>query len=791
MARESLKACQAGINKAKLALTGKGWTQEELAEKVQTTRQPVANFFAGKGVDRKNFVKICELLELDWQEIAGQPKSSDLVSSPDSVSTDIDALVQEVRKKIKPIIKERCGTIRVLDMEQPIGLNDIYTDVNILEKITGRRRLKITELLQRFDPESDNFDRCGLGKIEKRIPGLEAVERHPKLMVLGKPGAGKTTFLKYLAIQCICGEFQANRIPIFITLKQVAEANYIQELREYISKILDICGVSNNQLAELVNQGRFLFLLDGLDEVMEKDSEKIINQIFAFTENYFYTKQLEQKISEFIEWLLKNLELIIERNPKNFPEKYQEWLDNNFSQTFKIVANVQSFFTNYNNIKSESLQKFRRNLEQLCFDDYLELLRCKFPEEYFTNQFVITCRIAAREEKFEKFTEVEVADFDEQQIKIFVNKWYQGKEPKLAELFIQQLTTNQPIQELANNPLLLTLLCLVFKVTGEFPSNRSELYKEGISILLKKWDGERLIKRDQIYKNLYPQRKEDLLSQVALTTFERGDYFFKQKEVERHITDYIRNLLDASTDPETLQLDSEAVLKSIEAQHGLLVERAKGIYSFSHLTFQEYFTARKIVASSNPYVLDDESLQSLVKKITDKRWWEVFLLVVGMLPKADNLLLLMKQEADTLAAYDHKLQRFLLRFVKSKSLSANTHCKPAAIRAFFFALGLHYVYDLGIDRYLNLAYSLNLAHNFAQDYFSCRSDNRIDFECQFDIDRERDFINSTWHFSDEQKKLLDQYYNANKLLVDCLNSDCYVSREMRQEIEDTLLLPVS
>ncbi|HEY9638090.1 MAG TPA: hypothetical protein V6D14_32150 [Coleofasciculaceae cyanobacterium] len=30
--------------------------------------------------------------------------------------------------------------------------------------------------------------------------------------------------------------------------------------------------------------------------------------------------------------------------------------------------------------------------------------------------------------------------------------------------------------------------------------------------------------------------------------------------------------------------------------------------------------------------------------------------------------------------------------------------------------------------------------------------------------------------------------NANRLLVDCLNSDCYVSREVRQEIEDTFLL---
>jgi hypothetical protein len=46
-------------------------------------------------------------------------------------------------------------------------------------------------------------------------------------------------------------------------------------------------------------------------------------------------------------------------------------------------------------------------------------------------------------------------------------------------------------------------------------------------------------------------------------------------------------------------------------------------------------------------------------------------------------------------------------------------------------------------------------------------------------------------FTDAQKALLQQYYDANLLLVECLNSDCYVSRSVREEIEATLLLPIS
>ncbi|MCT7964973.1 hypothetical protein NG799_01330 [Laspinema sp. D1] len=38
---------------------------------------------------------------------------------------------------------------------------------------------------------------------------------------------------------------------------------------------------------------------------------------------------------------------------------------------------------------------------------------------------------------------------------------------------------------------------------------------------------------------------------------------------------------------------------------------------------------------------------------------------------------------------------------------------------------------------------------------------------------------------------MEQYYHANEFILDCLNSDCYVSREVREEIEETLLLPIA
>jgi len=256
-----------------------------------------------------------------------------------------------------------------------------------------------------------------------------------------------------------------------------------------------------------------------------------------------------------------------------------------------------------------------------------------FSDKFRTNHFVITCRIAAEDYTFEKFTEVEVADFDDEQIDTFAQKWFQSKGPAKAEEFIEQLMENDRIRQLATNPLLLTLLCLVFEEPVQFPVNRSELYEQAIDILLSRWDKTRNIERDQVYKNLSLQRKKDLLSQIALTTFERGDYLFKQKQLEQYISDYIRNLPDDHNPPEVLQLDSGAVLKSIEAHHGLLMERVQKIYSFPYLSFQEYFTARGIVNSNGI-----NAVEMLATHITDKRWHEVFLLAADMLQPTDDRL---------------------------------------------------------------------------------------------------------------------------------------------------------
>lgn len=283
MSKRSVKLSREGIRKANKALKGKNWSKEYLAGHVSLSTSTIHNFFTGKPVDRANFSLICEALNLNTQEVAdlSQDAEIELDNKKQDYSVDIDALVLEVREKVRGSIQKQCGTIRVLDMSQPIGLDDIYTKVNIIEKITGRRRKEIPELFQECNLE--NFDRFGLSRIaEERVPGLDAVNKYTKLMILGKPGAGKTTFLKHLASQCITGNVLNKLVPIFVTLKDFAEAANKVSLLEYINQQFAGCGVTDAQTAHLLRQDRVLVLLDGLDEVKEKDNSWVLKEIVEF-----------------------------------------------------------------------------------------------------------------------------------------------------------------------------------------------------------------------------------------------------------------------------------------------------------------------------------------------------------------------------------------------------------------------------------------------------------------------------------------------------------------------------
>jgi len=484
----------------------------------------------------------------------------------------------EAAERYRLRIGELYGTLRVLGSPTPVSLEGIFTDVFILDRPTAFRRFNITRL--RDDP-------LALTAGNKRISGLRLITlpgAH-RLFVLGKPGAGKTTFLKYITLQAVEGKL--DKIPIFVSLREWMGSGL--DLLPFIARQFEICAFPDAErfIEEVLKAGQSIVLFDGLDEISQEGNQR--------------------------------------------------------ARSVRALSD--------------------------------------FSKQYHSSQCVITCRIAATDYVFEKFNYVEIADFVDEQVRVFVHRWF-GDNCVKRDKFLEEVTKeeNRGLRELGRIPLLLSLLCLAFDETMKFPQRRVEVYEEALDALLKKWDAARNIQRDEIYRKLSLGRKRQMLARIAAETFEQGDYFLHQDALEARIVDYLKRLPPTDMDED---IDGEAVLKAIEAQHGILVERAWRVYSFSHLTFQEYYTAKYIVDNAA-----NGTLERLIQgHLTDDRWREVFLLTASLLDNADGFFTMFRRAIEGLISDDETLVR-ILQWAHRQATTADATLKPVAIRSLYFSIPL-------------------------------------------------------------------------------------------------------
>jgi len=174
-------------------------------------------------------------------------------------------------------------------------------------------------------------------------------------------------------------------------------------------------------------------------------------------------------------------------------------------------------------------------------------------------------------------------------------------------------------KELAQTPLLLTFLCLLYDRKQMLPSKRSTLYGRALDIILDEWSAQKRLERDPIHERLNPDLEKILLAEIAYESFSQDQLFFSKEVITKRIASFLADTLE---NPK--YLDADKVLTAIEVQQGILVERATDAYSFSHLTLQEYLAALHIVENQLEGELVSEHL-------FEESWREVFLLVSGLM----------------------------------------------------------------------------------------------------------------------------------------------------------------
>jgi len=113
------------------------------------------------------------------------------------------------------------GTVQVFG-HADMSLKNIFTDVYILDKPTAERRYGIQNLQEQGEALFRKMSEPERHSLERR-QGIGLVRQGNDLYILGKPGAGKTTFMKYVATQAAQQNF-FEKLPIFVSLHQWANS---------------------------------------------------------------------------------------------------------------------------------------------------------------------------------------------------------------------------------------------------------------------------------------------------------------------------------------------------------------------------------------------------------------------------------------------------------------------------------------------------------------------------------------------------------------------------------------
>ena len=397
-----------------------------------------------------------------------------------------------------------------------------------------------------------------------------------------------------------------------------------------------------------------------------------------------------------------------------------------------------------------------------------------FVDQYRQNRFIAACRIAAYKGELKRFTEVKIADFNDSQIEAYIKNWFAStpdphrhqldESMEVADRCWTMLNANEhsATKELARNPLLLTFLCMVYDRSQNLPRNRAALYEKALDVFLEEWAAEKRVHRGasmNLYLDIADEKR--MLSEIAAKNFEKNRLFFGKDELMTQIREFGEN--NANT-PKTF--NAPKILDTILIDQGLFVEQVRGSYSFSHLTFQEYLTAKYIVR-------DTQSIEGLAKThLHNEQWREVFLLTSGLMHEADDLLKVMEIEAARSINTPglKALCRWTERITDTTDNQYGGLAKQKfAIKKFFLLQSLHKAHE-------TVKYKISPSQDFERDlefHMGLGSYLRVDRDLDRDLQGEFD----TFQHYDLYEDL--DYYLDSASYRDC-NLDLYLAFYLRR-----------
>ncbi len=281
---------------------------------------------------------------------------------------------------------------------------------------------------------------------------------------------------------------------------------------------------------------------------------------------------------------------------------------------------------------------------------------------YPGNRILVTSRpIGYRLAPFSNkwFSEAQVQDFNDEQIRQFLDRWYSHvlrlspiprEDQQELETLFTALKENARLHKLAENPLLLTVITALHRYE-RLPDRRVLVYDRCADLLLEtwaklkgtnvRWQGMKMVKEDQyacvahlgFVLHMRSQKQESGGAETPEDIASDVPTRFMLREIENFLNS--RKLIAEVAEQ---RAEAKRFLELMQIEAGLIVERGsdengESLYGFVHRTFQEYFAAADVYEryqqEEDPMIISE----FLQEHLHDPHWREVILLLLGKLKR--------------------------------------------------------------------------------------------------------------------------------------------------------------
>lgn len=376
---------------------------------------------------------------------------------------------------------------------------------------------------------------------ELKINESEILDTNDHILLIGAPGAGKTTTLKRLILRYL-NEFSSLENPGFPILVRLRDIPPELTLFKYILNIFSISYHDEVIKVEKIVRKKSK---KGKSNKIQSRFERQ-NELIDFDEDY--ENIVEEKILTYV---------------GNTP------IDN-FMATFLNENNCMLILDGIDELHKSVQSNTFKSIKQLG----LKLDRAKI---------LMTVRKSELHKIIDSFVIYEIASLNPSQIKEIASKWLDESDKFIIEL------EKKPYKDLANRPIFLTFLLILFEKYNTLPTQPSEVYEDTTYLILKEWDEHRDIVRISKYGDFNTRKKLKFISELSYyLTYKIKQKVFSSRDLENLYIQINKKygLPDNS---------AKSVVLEIESHTGLIVESTFKNFEFSHLSIQEFLCAKHLV----------------------------------------------------------------------------------------------------------------------------------------------------------------------------------------------------